>query len=73
MDILPFFDLKKGIQYHKSLFQNPMYLTYVKKCCSCNPNIPTHDLISFLPSILLNPVPFERMASWVIPMMRRGV
>ena len=40
MDILPFFDIKKGIQYHKSLFQDSMYLTYVKKCCSCNPNIP---------------------------------
>ncbi len=43
LDILPFFDIKKGIQYHKSLFQDPKYLTYVKKCCSCNPNIPNGE------------------------------
>lgn len=38
-ELLAFFDIKKGIRYYHSLFNNPSYLTFVKQCCSCHPNI----------------------------------
>ena len=43
LEILPFFDIKMGIKYYKSLFENPDYLVYVEKCCMCHPQIPKGD------------------------------